>query len=96
MSSMNAVPKGLKWNECKHGISGKNSPLHYIPEQVPMQNDFKWTLPDMNEQKVAILASVTPKQFLLHIHTMLHACKQMRLDVNFTKAKVALKGVNLD
>ena len=38
MSFAKAVPEGLKWVECELGIRGKNSPMHYIPEQDPMQD----------------------------------------------------------
>ena len=34
MSSVMLVPEGLKWLENEHGVGGKNSPIHYIPEQV--------------------------------------------------------------
>ena len=49
-----------------------------------------------NELKVAIWASRTPKQYLLNACTAIHTCKQMGLDANFAKAKVALKSANLD
>eukprot|EP00804_Cyclotella_cryptica_P023647 CCRYP_011963-RA/>CCRYP_011963-RA protein AED:0.41 eAED:0.47 QI:0/0/0.16/1/0/0/6/139/506 len=35
MSSVKAIPKGLKWVECERGVGGKNSPIRYIPEQDP-------------------------------------------------------------
>ena len=55
------------------------------------------TLPHTeNELKVAIWASGTPKQFLLHVHTAIHAFKQMGFDADFIEAKVALKSVILD
>eukprot|EP00804_Cyclotella_cryptica_P005204 CCRYP_014246-RA/>CCRYP_014246-RA protein AED:0.30 eAED:0.80 QI:0/0/0/1/1/1/3/0/373 len=76
MSSVNVFPEGLKWIECERGVKGKNSPVRYIPEQDPVQDAlketkkttyFKLTLPDMgNELKVAVWASGTPEQFLLH------------------------------
>ena len=71
--------------------------MHYIPEQDPVQDAlkksmkttyFKLTLPDTgNKLKVAIWTSGTPKQFLLHVCTVIHMCKQMGLDTNFTNAK---------
>eukprot|EP00804_Cyclotella_cryptica_P010512 CCRYP_016309-RA/>CCRYP_016309-RA protein AED:0.37 eAED:0.37 QI:22/-1/0/1/-1/1/1/0/88 len=76
MSSVKAIPEGLKWVECERGVGGKNSPSRYIPEQDPVQdalakdektNDFKLTLPNRgNELKVAAWASGTPEQRLLH------------------------------
>ena len=58
---------------------------------------FKLTLPHTrNEFKVARWASEIPKQFLLHVHTANHACKQMGLDSDFKEAKVALKSAILD
>jgi len=69
------LPKEIKWIDCECGIEGKNSPVHYIPKQEPMQDAlaknkrtmyFKLTCPNTwNEFKVAIWASRTPKQFLL-------------------------------
>jgi hypothetical protein len=49
-----------------------------------------------NELKVAIWASGTPKQFLLHVHTAIHVCKQMGLDTNFADAKKAVMTAKLD
>ena len=58
---------------------------------------FKLTLPNSrNELKLALWASRTPEQFLLHVHTVIHACKQMGLDANFIKDKVAREPANLD
>ena len=34
--------------------------------------------------------SGTPEQFLLHVRTAIHACKQMELDVNFSRAQEAM------
>ena len=80
-----AVPKGLRWIECKCSLGGKNSPVRYIPKQYPMQDAlkknrkttyFKLTLPNMgNELKVAVWASGTLEQFLLHVRSASQACK---------------------
>ena len=101
MSFAKAVPKGLKWVECEHSVSGKTFPIRYIPEQHFVQDAlekykntiyFKLTLSNMGyELNVAIWASGIPKQFLLHVHTAIHVCKQMGLDTNFADAK---KGSN--
>eukprot|EP00804_Cyclotella_cryptica_P015562 CCRYP_003573-RA/>CCRYP_003573-RA protein AED:0.43 eAED:1.00 QI:0/0/0/1/1/1/2/0/248 len=40
-----------------------------------------------NELKVAVWASGTPEQFLLHVRSAIHACKQMGLDTDFAEAK---------
>eukprot|EP00804_Cyclotella_cryptica_P015513 CCRYP_003554-RA/>CCRYP_003554-RA protein AED:0.37 eAED:1.00 QI:0/0/0/1/1/1/2/0/455 len=106
MSSVKAFPKGLKWVECEHGVGGKNSPIRYIPEQDPVQDAlakdkkttyFKLTLPNMgNELKVAVWAPGTPKQFLLHVRSVIHACKQMGLDTNFAEAERAVETAKLD
>ena len=90
MSSAKSNPEGLKVVECKRGVGGKNTPIRYIPEQDPVQDAlekskkttyFKLTLPNTgNELKVAIWASGTPKQFLLHVCTVIHSCKQMGLN----------------
>jgi hypothetical protein len=106
MSFAKAVPKGLKWVECEHSVSGKTFPIRYIPEQHSVQDAlekckntiyFKLTLSNMgNELKVAIWASGTPEQFLLHVHTAIHVCKQMGLDTNFADAKKAVMTAKLD
>ena len=90
MSSAKSTPKGLKVVECKHGMGGKNAPTCYIPEQDPVQDAlkktkktmyFKLMLPNTrNEFKVAIWASRTPKQFLLHVRTAMQVCKQLGLE----------------
>ena len=77
MTSVKAFPEELKWIECTCSIGGTNSPVHYIPEQDPVQDAheknkkttyFKLTLPNTgNELKVAVWASGTPEQFLLHV-----------------------------
>ena len=58
---------------------------------------FKLALPNTgNELKVVIWASGTPKQYLLHVCTTIHMCKQMGLDANFTDAKKAVTTAKLD
>eukprot|EP00804_Cyclotella_cryptica_P025660 CCRYP_002870-RA/>CCRYP_002870-RA protein AED:0.36 eAED:0.36 QI:0/-1/0/1/-1/1/1/0/123 len=106
MSSVKAFPEGLKWIECKRGIGGKNSPVRYISEQDPVQDAlektkkttyFKLTLPNTgNELKVAVWASGTPKQFLLHVRSAIHACMQMGLDMSFADAEKAVKTAKLN
>ena len=106
MSSTKTVPKGLEWIDCEHGIGGKNSSICYIPEQDPVQEAhektkkttyFKLTLPHTgNELKVTIWVSRSPKQFLLHVLTAIHACKWKGLDADFNEAKVALESAILD
>eukprot|EP00804_Cyclotella_cryptica_P028380 CCRYP_016426-RA/>CCRYP_016426-RA protein AED:0.65 eAED:1.00 QI:0/-1/0/1/-1/1/1/0/79 len=79
MSSVKAFPKGLKWVECERGIGGKNSPAEQDPVQDVLEKTkkttyFKLTLPNTgNELKVAIWASGTPEQFLLHVRSAIHA-----------------------
>eukprot|EP00804_Cyclotella_cryptica_P007310 CCRYP_002540-RA/>CCRYP_002540-RA protein AED:0.40 eAED:0.74 QI:0/0/0/1/1/1/3/0/281 len=106
MSSVKAFPEGLKWIECERGIGGKNSPVRYIPEQDPVQDAlektkkttyFKLTLPNTgNELKVAVWTSGTPKQFLLHVHSAIHACKQMGLDTDFAAAEKAVETTKIE
>jgi len=89
MSSAKTFSEGLKWIECEQGVRGKNSLIRYIPEQDPVLDALekgkkttyvKLTLP--NELKVAVWASGTPEQFLLHVRSAIHACKQMGLDTD--------------
>ena len=104
MSSAKLNPKGLKVVECKHHVGGKNAPIRYIPEQDPVQDAlektkkttyFKLTLPNTrNELKVAIWASRTPEQFLLHVRTALHICKQLGLETEEADAMVALEAAH--
>eukprot|EP00804_Cyclotella_cryptica_P022963 CCRYP_014980-RA/>CCRYP_014980-RA protein AED:0.48 eAED:0.48 QI:0/-1/0/1/-1/1/1/0/106 len=106
MSSVKAFLEELKWIECKRGIGGKNSPLRYIPEQYPVQDAlektkmttyFKLTLPNTgNEFKVAVWASRTPEQFLLHVRSAIHACKQMGLDTDFAAAEKAVETAKMN
>ena len=84
MSFAKSVPKGLKLLECKQGIGGKNSPIHYIPKKDPVKeapernkktNYFKLTRPHTDSEfKVALLASGTPEEFILHVHIAIHTC----------------------
>eukprot|EP00804_Cyclotella_cryptica_P013103 CCRYP_002373-RA/>CCRYP_002373-RA protein AED:0.42 eAED:1.00 QI:0/-1/0/1/-1/1/1/0/309 len=106
MSSVKAFPEGLKWVECESGVGGKNSPIRYIPEQDPVQDAlekakkttyFKLTIPNTgNELKVALWASGTPEQFLLHVRFAIHACKHMGLDTSFAEAERAVETAKLD
>ena len=45
---------------------------------------------------VAQWASGTPEQFLLHVRAAIHACKQMELDANFTRAQEAVSTAELN
>ena len=40
-----------------------------------------------NELKVAVWTSRTPEQFVLHIRSAIHACKQMGLDAKFAETE---------
>ena len=106
MSFANYVPKGLKWIECECGIGGKNYPICYIPKHNPMQDALekrkkttyvKLTLPNTGDElKVVIWVSRTPEQFLLHVYTAIHMCKQMGLDANFSNTENAVMTAKLD
>ncbi len=101
-----SVPEGLKLSECEQGIGGKNSPICYIPVKDPVQealektkktNYFKLTLPNMgSKEKVALWASRTPEQFVLHVSSVIHSCKQMDYDLKYQQAKEAVATANLD
>ena len=106
MASARAFPEGLKWIECERGVGGKNSPIRYIPEKDPVQDALekgkkttyvKLTLPDTgNELKVAVWASGTPEQFVLHVRSAIHACKQMGLDTKFAETEQAVIHAELE
>ena len=52
-------------------------------EKSKMTIYFKLTPPNTrNKLKVVVLASRIPKQFLLHMHTVIHAYYKMGLDTS--------------
>ena len=58
---------------------------------------FKLSLPNTGKElKAAIRAFWTPEQFLLHVHTAIHMCKQMGLDANFSNTENAVMTAKLD
>jgi hypothetical protein len=84
----------------------KNSPIRYIPEKDPVQEAFEKTkktnyfklmlLNTGSELKVALWASRTPEQVILHVSAAIHACKQMEHAVKYQNAKEAVATTNLD
>ena len=106
MSFAKSVPEGLKLTECERGVGGKNSPIRYIPEKDPVQealeknkktNYFKLTLPHTgSELKVAMWASGTPEQFILHVRAAIHACKQMEHDIKCRDSEEAVETAVMD
>jgi hypothetical protein len=100
------VPEGLTLSECEQDVGGMNLPIRYIPEKDPVQEAleknkktiyFKLILSHMvSELKVALWASGSPEQFILHVCSAIHACKQMENDVKFLNAKEAIATVTLD
>jgi hypothetical protein len=46
--------------------------------------------------KVALWASGTPNEFILHVRSAIHACKQMEHDVKFSTAEEAVTNAILD
>ena len=93
-------------SECKKGVGGKNSPIHYIPKKDPVQevlmknkktNYFKLMLHHTGSKlKVILWATRTPKQFILHVHPAIYTCKQMEHDIKFSNAKEAVANAILD
>jgi hypothetical protein len=106
MSFAKSVSEGLKLLECKRGVGGKNSPIPYIPTKDSVQeapektketNYFKLMVPNTgSELKVALWASGTPKQFVLHVRSAIHAYKLMEHDVTFSNAEEAVATAILD
>ena len=45
--------------------------------------------------KVTLWVSRTPEQFILHVCSAIHACKQMEHDVKFSRAKEAVENAIL-
>ena len=101
MSSAKSIPKGPKFVECKRGMCRKNSPIHYILEQDPVQDAleknkktmyFKMIFPNTGSKlKVAIWADGTSKQFLFHVCTAIYIFKQIDLDTEEANAMMVLK-----
>ena len=100
-----AVPEGLKHVKCKRGVGGKNSPIHYIPEQDPIQEAlvtkhqpmfFKLSLPSENEMRMMRWASGTPEHFLIHVQGAIHVIKEMELDTKFQVAVMAVEPATLE
>jgi hypothetical protein len=55
------------------------------------------TLPHTGSKlKVVLWASGTPEQFILHVHSAIHTCKQMEHEVKFSTAKEAVATAQLD
>jgi hypothetical protein len=46
--------------------------------------------------KVTLLASRTPKQFILHVPSAIHTCKHMEHGINFSKAKEDVANATLE
>eukprot|EP00804_Cyclotella_cryptica_P008270 CCRYP_020402-RA/>CCRYP_020402-RA protein AED:0.46 eAED:0.51 QI:0/-1/0/1/-1/1/1/0/141 len=105
MSSVKAIPEGLSGWSANVALE-EELPIRYIPEQDPVQDAlakdkettyFKLTLPNTgNELKVAVWASGTPEQFLLHVRSAIHTCKQMGLDTDFAAAKKAVETAKIE
>ena len=89
-----AISEGLKSVECKHGIGGKNSPIPYIPKQVPIQ--FELTLPSGSEMRMSRWASRTSEHFLIHVRGAIHAIKEMGLITKLKDAMDAVETTTLD
>jgi len=49
-----------------------------------------------SELKVVLCVSGTPEQFILHVPSAIHACKQMEHDVKFSSAEEAIATALLD
>ena len=93
MLGAKSVPNKLKHIQCKCGFTGKNSPVHYVPKQYPIQDVlntkmmtayFKLMLPEMGSALyLGTWASGTPDHNLLHMCRALCVIKQMGLLMNF-------------
>ena len=54
-------------------------------------------LPNMGSKlKVTLWVSRTPKQFILHVRSVIHACKQIEHDIKFLNAEEAIAMAILD
>ena len=72
-------------------------PRRILFKRYKKTNYFKLTLPRMGSKlNVTLWASQTPEEFILHVRSMILACKQMGHEVNFSKAKKAVVNATLD
>jgi hypothetical protein len=60
-------------------------------------NYFRLVLPHMGSQlKVTLWASETPEQFIMHVRSAIHACKQMEHDIKLSGAEQIVANAILD
>ena len=80
------------WEELPNMLQSGAGPGTRCTRKNKKMTYFKLMLPNTrNELKVAIWANGTPKQFLLHIHTAMHVCKQISLDTKKANAMMVLE-----
>eukprot|EP00804_Cyclotella_cryptica_P022170 CCRYP_011629-RA/>CCRYP_011629-RA protein AED:0.39 eAED:0.94 QI:0/0/0/1/1/1/2/0/386 len=94
MSSVKAIPKGLSGLSANVVLEGRTPPyvtfLSRIPCRMPSRRTKRPPL------KVAVWAFRTPEQFLLHVRSAIHACKQMGLDTDFAAAEKAVETAKIE
>jgi hypothetical protein len=72
-------------------------PVQEALEKNNMTNYFKLTLPHMgSELKATLWAARNPEQFILHVRSAIHTCKQKEHNVKFSRAKEAFATVMLN
>jgi hypothetical protein len=105
MTTVKAVPEGLKTIECESGVGGKYSPICFIPERDPIQDALKtktkttyfklMLLVSGSKMRVAIWVSGTSEHFHIHVRGTVHVIKQMGLDTKFWEATDAVKNLKI-
>ncbi len=95
MSTIKAVPHGLKSQECKRNPGWSKPPAPYIPKRDVIQdalavdtttNTMKLTLPGKVESRVSMWSHRTPEQVLMHVQAALDAFRQKGLDGAYENA----------
>jgi hypothetical protein len=94
MSTSNAVPEGLKNQECEKGNRKKPPPIPYIPVVDEVQEaitrgkeySYKIKLPNKTEFSVPIWDTGTQEAFLIHVQQAKSTCKRKGLFQDYDDA----------
>ena len=90
MSQRYTLPEGLTNRDCEKSVSDR-PPLPFVPltTSTPEDTVFKNT-GELRQLKIKLSEDLkvpksiydggTPEQFLLHVHTAMHVCKQIGLN----------------
>ena len=95
-----AVPEGLKPQECERGSGRVKPPIPYIPEKddlkeaVDSSASIKLTLPTKVELRVCMWSRGTPEKFIVHVQQAIAAIKAKGLQEAYERLVWAEKECN--